>query len=251
MPGLGLSSGEALCCARCGSALETPSDPHAENSSEPLDGNLDVPLDDEARDAETSSEWDPAEMFEQWDELSSQMQRVERIVGGVEHIVTTQPSSAEGRLDVTSSARRAPASVSQPPLVDHRAKSWFGWMATCLGLTGLVCGAVLLAWAAWGHRPELWTLGLPVALISQAVLIFGLLSHLDRMRAVQGQTVDQLERLDRQLDEVRHAAAHSGPAWRSASHDFYCHLADGAAPQTLLADLKSQLDLLAVKIREP
>jgi hypothetical protein len=41
------------------------------------------------------------------------------------------------------------------------------------------------------------------------------------------------------------SVTHSAPA-----QSFYAHMAGGASPQLLLADLKGQLDLLAVRMSE-
>ena len=46
-----------------------------------------------------------------------------------------------------------------------------------------VCGGCLLTWAHYGARPDLWPLGLPIAIVGQVVLLIGLVLHLDALRS--------------------------------------------------------------------
>jgi hypothetical protein len=63
--------------------------------------------------------------------------------------------------------------------------------------------------------------------------------------------VAKLDQVDSQLDELRTVTRLLGSAHHSPAGAFYSHLADGAGPGLLLTDLKSQLDLLAMKLAEP
>ena len=54
--------------------------------------------------------------------------------------------------------------------------------------------------------------------------------------------------VDEQLHDLRTAATLPSAA-HGPSGAFYAHWAGGAGPEILLADLKSQLDLLALKLK--
>jgi hypothetical protein len=50
------------------------------------------------------------------------------------------------------------------------------------------------------------------------------------------------------LDDLKQTATLLTTGHASPAQSFYAHMAGGAGPQILLADLKSQLDLLAVQM---
>ena len=119
------------------------------------------------------------------------------------------------------------------------------WSILSCGLATFACGAVLLGWAYAAGREDLWPIGMPLTLFGQAGLILGLVLQLDGLWQSSRQTDQTLATLDAELSRVRQATtllstSHSGPA-----QSFYAHMAEGATPQLLLADLKGQLDLLA------
>ena len=54
----------------------------------------------------------------------------------------------------------------------------FASFASCVastGLMGLVCGGVLMGWSLAAQRSELWTIGLPIALVGNFILFVGIL----------------------------------------------------------------------------
>jgi len=122
------------------------------------------------------------------------------------------------------------------------------WSALTLGFMMLVCGGILLVWSVLGAREELWPIGLPIAIGGQVALLVGLVLQLDRLWWRNCHTADKLETVDRQVRDLRHATTLLGTTHGSPAASFYAHYAGGAHPQLLLTDLKSQLDLLAVKI---
>lgn len=86
------------------------------------------------------------------------------------------------------------------------------WTSVSLGIMALACGGVLMAWSLLGTRPELWNVGLPIAILGQIALVLGLILQLDRL-------------------------------WRH-------HRRTAASPRILLTDLKSQLEELTVKLTQ-
>jgi hypothetical protein len=111
-----------------------------------------------------------------------------------------------------------------------------------------VCGGVLLGWSLVTNRQELWTIGMPIALFGQIALLLGLLLKLDRLWRDNHRAAAKLDHVDEQLHQLKTATRMSHTSHGLLSGAFYSHLADGASPQLLLTDLRSQLDLLASKI---
>ncbi|MDX1944106.1 MAG: hypothetical protein SFU86_01765 [Pirellulaceae bacterium] len=123
--------------------------------------------------------------------------------------------------------------------------SGWAWVILSLGLATFACGAVLLGWSFATGRSDLWSLGLPLALAGQAGLIVGLVLQLEGLWQSNRRTAETLGALDDELARVRQATTLLSTSKASSGQAFYAHLAEGASPQLLLADLKGQLDLLA------
>jgi hypothetical protein len=122
------------------------------------------------------------------------------------------------------------------------------WSLLGFGIMAFVCGEVLLAWSLIANRGELWTLGMPICLGGQLGLLLGLVFQLSRLWDDNRQTANQLASVDRRLDDLKQTATLLTTGHGSPAQSFYTHMAGGASPQLLLADLKSQLDLLAVQM---
>ena len=111
-----------------------------------------------------------------------------------------------------------------------------------------MCGAVLLGWSFVAGRGELWSLGLPLTLAGQAGLVLGLILQLESLWQSNRDTSGTLNELDAQLRDLRHATTLLSTTHSSSAQSFYAHMAEGASPQLLLADVKGQLDLVASQL---
>ena len=109
-------------------------------------------------------------------------------------------------------------------------------------------GAVLAGWSLIANRPDLWSIGLPTVLGGQAVLLLGLIFQLEGLWHTHRRTHRVLDDLDERMAELKRATTLMTTAYNTPSQSFYTHMADGATPQMLLADLKGQLDLIALKM---
>jgi len=114
----------------------------------------------------------------------------------------------------------------------------------------LVCGGTLLIWSLVAGRQELWNVGLPPALVGQIALLVGLVLQIDRLWYDSRQAAAKLDDVDQQVHDLTNTTRLLGANQGPASATFYSHLAGGAGPQLLLTDLKSQLDLLAMKLAQ-
>jgi hypothetical protein len=140
----------------------------------------------------------------------------------------------------------APVAAAATKSAEPPAKgNFWAWSLVSLGLATFACGAVLLGWSFAAGRDDLWPLGMPLALAGQAGLIVGLILQLDGLWQSNRRTEKTLGDLDEELGRVRHATTLLSTNRSTSGQSFYAHLAEGASPQLLLADLKGQLDLLA------
>lgn len=114
-------------------------------------------------------------------------------------------------------------------------------------LAVFVCGVALISLAVVGQRPVLWQLGIPLALTGQVAVLAVVVWQLNA--AWSG---------NRATGVARHAVDDQGGGlrgeWSKTQHSnrdaFYDHLAEGAGPETLLADLKDQLEVLSEYLDE-
>ena len=163
-----------------------------------------------------------------------------------EHLATLALHAEPRR--VVHSAHRALGEPAGEPSASGAARG--AWLVLSLGLMGLACGGVLLGWSMIEGRVDLWQLGLPVALGSQAVLLVGFLMLLERIWRDSRTASAKLHAVDGEIDDLRNTTSILGQTQSRGSQSFYTHMAEGASPSLLLSDLKGQLDMLSVKISD-
>jgi len=103
-----------------------------------------------------------------------------------------------------------------------------------------------MGWSVLSARDELWSQGVPILTGGQVALFLALVAMLLRLGRHSQLTAARLSEVDGQLLTLSTSSHHD--AAQVFQHPFYIHLAEGAAPQALLSDLKNQLDLLAVRM---
>jgi hypothetical protein len=133
------------------------------------------------------------------------------------------------------------------PAPANRPLAILAWMTLLLGTTGFVCGLALMGWSMYTGRQDLWAIGAPIILAGQIALVLGLVLQLDRIWRDSRRAAAKLETVDEQLHDLKTATSLLGTT-HGPSSAFYAHWAGGAGAEILLGDLKSQLDLLAVKL---
>ena len=196
-----------------------------------------------------------------WDDwaLEDELRRVQRMLSAL----PSEPKSLAARFGALSehdlpmhnwSPMQSLPPMAQPavkPAVQPQKSNTIttvAWTLLSLGVMAFVCGGIMLAWSYFGGLERLWHLGLPIALAGQAGLLLGFVLQLDRLRQDNTRPVATVESVDeRNLDRTQ-TTARIGTAHGSASQAFYAHMAEGASPHILLADLKGQLDLLALRM---
>lgn len=198
--------------------------------------------------------------YDNW-ETDEQLRHIERVLQGS----STKGGSndrAENRNAWRLDAAHAAPSAWHAPAVEARRSrrgeasprgsisGAFTWSVLSLGTMSFVCGGILLGWSLWTGRQELWTIGLPTVLVGQIALLIGLVLQLDRLWHDNRAAAVKLDDVDEQLHNLKATTTLLGTSQGPGSSVFYSHFANGAGPQLLLTDLKSQLDLLALKIAQ-
>jgi len=236
-----------LCCPRCGRRLATDRGETRERDAAKTD-----------KDSGGKSDA-AAPVYDGW-ELDQQLRDMQSVLQGTESGHQDDKAAYRkevARLDpphVTSTlwhpaaaAKRAGDKKANPPQ-SPEALTMLAWTALSLGTMALACGGILLGWSLYADRAELWSIGLPIAIGGQVALLLGLILQLERLWHDSRQAAAKLETVDERLHELKTTTAMLGTTHSSAAGAFYSHLAEGATPQLLLSDLKSQLDLLALKM---
>jgi len=223
---------QALCCPRCCEELSVESSATAA-SPPPFDS------------------WELDEQLRHIQRVLQTGESVDRVSDAVSGQKITRFDLPHGSLpDRHSPGTRPTKRPAAPPADRDTASSVFVWSFLLLGTMSFACGGILLGWSLLGGRPELWTIGVPAALVGQIVLWIGLVLQIDRLWFENRAAVTKLGNVDEQLSELRATATLLGAGQGSTAGVFYSHFAGGAGPKLLLTDLKSQLDLLALKIAQ-
>ena len=209
--------------------------------------------DKDMAEAEAAS---PTPPYDGW-ELEQRLIHIERMLGAEGRAASAdaenqaaEKSNAVLRFDSAHASRTRPHGRPRPVKLPRHGKlsSAIVWSALLIGVTTLVCGGVLMGWSMLSSRDDLWSIGFPIALVGGISLFAALIVQMDRLL---NDNRDTKAKLDNQLHRLATATNQLGSHHHlSPSDAFYSHLADGANPQLLLSDLKSQLDMLAVKISD-
>jgi hypothetical protein len=236
VPGISSASGE-LCCARCGAVHRAARQRPAVNLEQTARHGLDLAA-------------GPAGL-EDW-QLEQSVRDLQARVG-ISGASQSPEAAPIRRIDAAhrSLPRRKPPrrkKTSKPKSRGDVGSSLLAWSLMSVGLMLFACGGVLLGWSMVEDRPELWNIGLPIAAGGQVGLLLGLVLQLERVWQNSRYTVRKLDRVDSQLDHLERTTTMLGVTHGSASQAFYAHMADQSNPQILLADLKGQLDLLAMSM---
>jgi hypothetical protein len=108
---------------------------------------------------------------------------VERLLGALDRelphpFVFPHRSRHEAREEASPNAPALQAWAIQPlpnmPSADGRG-GFLAWLFLAAGLMSFACGGVMLAWSVAAARPDLWALGIPLALGGLGAIVFGLL----------------------------------------------------------------------------
>jgi hypothetical protein len=247
VPAIGPTEESAVRCARCRK-------PFADDAAtKTADAEQDIaPVSNLRASSASKTDWLEKALLDDWeleDELNEAQQLVASLGVGThgDSAIRVDGAHLPGRSRESTSARPSSKSARrQKPGQSF----FFSWCMLSLGMMAFVFGAVLIGWSFAEDRPDLWRLGLPFTLGGQAALIVGLVFQLDGLWRSNREASETLDDVGSQLDELRHATSMLSTTHSNPAQSFYLHLADGASPNLLLADLKGQLDLLASRMAD-
>jgi hypothetical protein len=242
-----------LQCVRCQQVLagkhaaaSEDAEPAAPKGSELLEALKSQPVYSQQQPAATQL---PPMPQEDW-QLEAELRYVERLAHAWRDApplpdTISLPIGEEHSSQVAERNRGSRETNSEESISNKPRFAGLAWAALSLGVMCFVCGGVLLAWAAVAGRQDLWSLGLPLTLAGQAGLIVGLVLQLETLWQTNRATSQTLQTLDGEIHELRHSTTLLTQSRSNPAQSFYLHLAEGASPHLLLADLKGQLDLLS------
>lgn len=247
VPAIGSTDETPVRCARCHKPLTAEVATQADDAV-----NDSTPVKAPRATSDSKTGWLEKALLEDW-ELEDELNEAQQLVASLGVQDRTESAIRFDGAHVPSGNRESNSERPRANEPNRRApsqSSFFSWCMLSLGMMAFVFGAVLIGWSFAEERPDLWRLGLPFTLGGQAALIVGLVFQLDGLWRSNRDAAETLEELDSQLDELRHATSLLSTTHSSSAQSFYLHMADGASPNLLLADLKGQLDLLAARIAD-
>ncbi len=244
-PGIRAADKPGMRCGRCGNALgaePTGGTRPAHDASHPAEIGLDL---GGARATATS--------FEDW-QLDQNVRSLEARLGTHRRRDSgphfTPPASREPvyRFDTAHTRVPEPLGYRRRMRLDRPARrsGLVAPVAIWLGLVALATGGGLFGWSAITDEFALSRIGVPIAMAGAALFLVGLVLMLERIWRNSRFAVQKLRQLDGQIRQLEQTTTMMGVAHGSPSQAFYSHMADGANPQLLLADLKGQIDMLAM-----
>lgn len=255
VPGVASTDEVALCCARCGGKLDCHcSSPMA--ARQPDAAHSPAGVEDSPGDPDAGLALGGPGSWDDWetDELLRHLRRKLQPPGAdaeaardAEHSEVDLAHAGPPGWHCTP-ARKQAANAKAKAAESSPSMSGLVWLMLSVGLMAFVCGGVLLGWSVLTGRQELWSRGMPFAVVGQIALLVGLILQLERLWRDSRRAVSKLDRVDEELRGLKSTTAMLGTTHSSAASAFYSHMAGGANPQLLLADLKGQLDMLTVKI---
>ena len=256
VPALPSPEKRCFCCPRCGGEVCTHGSTGSAESAAASRPN--------ASSRAGAAAADQLPSYDGW-ELDEQLRHIERVLHAARANQTAEAMSGREtmRFDTAHAVQPdwhmpvatrsfAPQQVAPRTAEDGRRAGAGAGTALCfgLGMISFFAGSAFLGWSWTTGRQELWAVGLPLALGGPLALLVGLALQIHRLWRDYCSATTKLDHVDRQLHELQATTTMLGASQGPLSSVFYSHLTNGAGPQVLLTDLKSQLDLLAMKLAQ-
>src|SRR5262245_49422753 len=151
-----IAQGEMARCARCGRFLMRSTG--ASESQEATAGDA-VHSAASSNTVETMAHDFPMPQNDDW-LLEEQMRLLRARLGFPQSFAVAPLAAAMAQSQQAASPASRTKMASRRPAV-------FAWLVLMLGLMAFACGGVLVGWSYFGHRPDLWSMGVPMAVGGQ------------------------------------------------------------------------------------
>jgi hypothetical protein len=247
VPGLANANSAQLACARCGAVLLGQGGPaHIVGVEEVAAHGVDLA-------GRKRAPVKPPLAIDEW-EFDHDLRELQGLMaaakaGQAAPLAPVVP--AVGHLAHSSAAMHSGGYQTSAQSGTQRLRSpWFAWSVLMLGVLSFIGGGSLLGMAYAFDRDDLWTVGMPITIAGQVCLLLGLVLQIERLWQGSRYAADKLGEVDQRLADLNQATRMLGVTHGSASQAFYAHMSEGASPHLLMADLKGQLDLLAVRMSQ-
>ncbi len=254
VPGIPSFEEGEYSCARCGEQVGPIS---SQPTTAPQSASPSKEESAQAGNARTAAQRPP--IYDGW-EIDEELRHFRRVLGSAP-VPSQSAAQPRFRLDAghgvphpklkrarrSSRKTRRIAETPKERAPGDRLLAVLAWTTLFLGTVVFACGLALIGWSINTGRQDLWAIGAPIILAGQVVLVLGLVLQLDRIWRDSRQAAAKLETVDEQIHDLKTATTLLGTT-HGPSSAFYAHWAGGAGAEILLSDLKSQLDLLAVKL---
>jgi hypothetical protein len=191
--------------------------------------------------------------------LGRQLRRPTAEVSTALHAIPTivrrfdPPQNLLNELDAAATPSFAPFITDAPAIFTARtrrpeATQVIAWLIVLVGVLTLLGGLALIGWTLSNDHMSYWNQALGLTLGGQGLLIFGLVLVVTRLWRNSRHASSKLHDVTARLAQLQ-STADALTAMRSGGAPaFYADLVRGASPQTLLANLKGQLDQLATRL---
>lgn len=246
-PCIRAASRHGMSCARCGAAYSREAEDgeaRHDEGTHPAEVGLDLDRNPPPGIGSSLDDWRLD------DAVRSLQARVDPLRSGRGRTAANQASRRpQWRLDAAHATPRAPHKPKRRIAAERPGRApTFTNSALLLGLAACVGGVAVLGWSVVESRGDLWNIGISSTVAGGVVFLLGLVLQLERIWHNSRFTVHKLRQIDAHLQDLEHTTASLGVTHGSAAQTFYSHLAEQAHPQLLLADLKGQIDLLAMNL---
>ena len=263
MPAVAGAADEKPCCIRCGAVVlagrpkaptfavaETATVALASTSASADAVSLEAPSPETALpivDAPSFTIRAPLSSFDTW-ALDEQLRHVDRILSGARFKTEVRPEHTDAASPVPApraalwkkKSKTIAASAKAPPTLRTRV----AWMIVAAGAAALAIGICMLCAGALMVRARWQSFGLPITLLGQVALLFGMMLQLDLVWHGKREMASKLYRFQKRLGDLEVLADEMTPTSPEAPPP-------PVDEQELLAELKNRLDLLSHRLNVP
>jgi hypothetical protein len=254
VPGISSASKLSITCSRCGKILSgegEPITPRPATLAESAAHGLDLAGKSPLSGFLSFDDWQIGENIRNLQARSgARARRLDRPARKPRQAAAPQRAPAKPR-PVQRRIHAAHTPVPRPhrrPTRARRRMSFIDSIFFVLEMLAFAIGAALLGWSFVDEHAVIGSLGMPSAIAGQVGLLVGLVLQTERIWHNSRFTVRRLDQVGARLNDLNETTTMLNATHSSTARAFYTHLAEEADPEMLLADLKGQIDLLALSI---
>ncbi|MBI2825734.1 MAG: hypothetical protein HYX69_13700 [Planctomycetia bacterium] len=237
VPAVSNGADEKKCCIRCGAVMVEGATAAGPNIALPEPHGAGGQLSTFAIRAPLSS-------FDTW-ELEEQLRHVDRILSGARFTTELKPHISGERRASGDADSHGGTAAGKTPARPSRVRVKLAWTIVTAGAAALGCGIVLLCAGAIAGRPGWQSFGLPITLLGQVALLFGMMMQLDLVWHGKRETASKLYRFQKRLVDLEALAEEIGDTAAAEPSE------EEPNDREMMAELKTRLDILSHRLNVP